>query len=236
VTVRGRALAVLAAGACVTAGPGAAAAVEAGRWTDADGRVHYGDKAPPGATAKEVAVPASPRTPPASQVRVGESVIRPYDIAGTTFAELNTAGMRSGPVSKNTGARVWGMCTWQVTWTFSRGGVGQCTLGKFSVMVGATIDLPRWINRDAASESVRGSWDRFAAGLRVHEDGHKDIGVRAANDLANQLRALPPARTCDELDRNITALGDRILAEHRALDQAYDRATGNGATQGAVLK
>jgi predicted secreted Zn-dependent protease len=234
VTVRGRALAVLAAVACAAAGSGAAAEVH--RWTDADGRVHYGDKPPPGAAAKEVAVPASARTPPVSEVRVEESVIRPYDIAGTTFAELNAAGMRSGPVSKNSGARVWGMCTWQVTWTFSRGGMGQCALGKFSVTVGATIDLPRWINRDAASESVRGSWDRFAAALRVHEDGHKDIGVRAANDLANRLRALAPARTCDELDRNIAALGDRILAEHRALDRAYDRSTGNGATQGAVLK
>jgi predicted secreted Zn-dependent protease len=227
VTVRGRALAVLAAAAC---------AAEVHRWTDAAGRVHYGDQPPPGARTKEVAVPASARTPPASEVRVEESVIRPYDIAGTTFAELNAAGMRSGPVSKNTGARVWGRCTWQVTWTFSRGGMGQCALGKFSVTVGATIDLPRWINRDAASESVRGSWDRFAAALRVHEDGHKDIGVRAANDLANRLRALPPARTCDELDRDIAALGDRILAEHRALDQAYDRSTGNGATQGAVMK
>jgi predicted secreted Zn-dependent protease len=234
VTVFGRALAGLAAAACVAAGPGTAADIH--RWIDADGRVHYGDQPPAGAPTRAVAVPAPARTSPASEVRVEESVIRPYDIAGTTFAELNAAGMRSGPVSKNTGARVWGMCTWQVTWTFSRGGVGQCALGKFSVTVGATIDLPRWINRDAASDSVRGSWDRFAAALRVHEDGHKDIGVRAANDLANRLRALPPARTCDELDRNIAALGDRVLAEHRALDQAYDRSTGNGASQGATLK
>jgi len=104
------------------------------------------------------------------------------------------------------------------------------------ITVGATIDLPKWINRDGAQEGVRARWDRFAAALRVHEDGHKDIGVKAAHDLAGRLRALPPAKTCAELDRNISELSDRVLSEYRLQDQAYDRSTGNGATQGALLK
>ncbi len=224
--------AVLACAGALTATSG-----EVLRWKDADGRVHYGDKPPPGAAAKPVAVPAPARAKPGSDVRVEESVIRPYDISGTTLAELNAEARRSGPVSKASGARVWGMCTWRVTWTYSRtGGEGKCAVDKFTITVGAIIDLPRWTNRDAAPGNVQGSWDRFAAALRLHEDGHKDIGVRAGNDLAGRLRALPPEKSCAELDRKVTALGDRVLSEYRLLDEAYDRSTDHGATQGATLK
>jgi predicted secreted Zn-dependent protease len=227
----GWASALFAAVAC------AATSGEVHRWIDADGRVHYGDKPPPGAAAKQVAVPAPARQKPGPDVKVEEPVIRPYDISGTTLAELNAAAQRSGPVSKATGARVWGMCTWRVTWNFSRGGgEGNCRIEKFTITVGATIDLPRWTNRDAAPGSVRSSWDRFAAALRLHEDGHKDIGVRAANDLSGRLSALPAEKTCAELDRKVVALGDTVLSEYRRLDQAYDRSTDNGATQGATLK
>jgi len=207
------------------------------RWIDADGRVHYGDKPPPGAATRQVAVPAQAPAKPSPDVKVEESVIRPYDISGSTLAELNAAAQRSGPVSKATGTRVWGVCAWRVTWNFSHAGrEGKCAVDKFTITVGATIDLPRWTNRDAAPGSMKSGWDRFAAALRRHEDGHKDIGVRAANDLANRLRALPAEKTCAELDRKVVVLGDRVLSEYRLLDQAYDRSTGNGATQGATLK
>jgi predicted secreted Zn-dependent protease len=231
----GWASAVSVAVAC--AGAVTAISGEVHRWKDADGRVHYGDKPPPGVAAKQVAVPAPAPARPSPDVKVEESVIRPYDISGSTLAELNAAAQRSGPVSKATGKRVWGMCTWRVTWNFSRtGGGGKCAVEKFTITVGATLDLPRWTNRDAAPESVKSGWDRFAAALRLHEDGHGDIGVRAANDLASRLRALPPEKSCAELDQKVVALGERVLSGYRLLDQAYDRSTDHGATQGATLK
>lgn len=225
--------------AAVIAATAPAGAAEIHRWVDADGRVYYGDKPPPGVAAREVAAPspAQARSGPAPEVRVEESVIRSYDIAGKNLYELNQAAQIAGPISKTTGNRVWGMCTWTVDWTYSRvARVTSCSVEKFVITVGATIDLPKWINRDSAQEGVRARWDRFAAALRVHEDGHKDNGVKAAHDLAGRLRALPPAKTCAELDRSISELSDRVLSEYRQQDLAYDQSTGNGATQGAVLK
>lgn len=214
-----------------------AAAGEVHRWKDADGRVHYGDKPPPGAAAKAIAVPSAAPAKPNPEVEVEESVIRHYDISGATLAELNMAARRAGPVSQATGARVWGMCTWQITWQYSTaGGQGKCAVDKFSIKLSSVLDLPRWTNRDAASGALQAEWERFSAALRRHEDGHKDNGVRAANDLAGRLRALPPEKTCADLGTKIRALGERLTAEYRLLDQSYDRATGHGATQGAQLK
>jgi predicted secreted Zn-dependent protease len=238
VTAAGR-LAVIAAAVGVGMAALTVGAAEVHRWVDADGRVYYGDKPPPGATAREVAVPAPApaRNGLAPEVRIEEPVVRSYDIAGANLYELNASAQQAGPISKSSGKRVWGMCTWTINWTYTRiARAASCGVEKFVITVGATIDLPRWINRDSAQEGVRTRWDRFAAALRVHEDGHRDIGVRAANELATRLRGLPVARTCAELDRNVAALGERVLSEYRQQDQAYDRSTDNGATQGAVLK
>jgi len=215
-----------------------AAAGEVHRWKDADGRVHYGDKPPAGVAAKPVAVPASgPAAKPNPEVTVAESVIRHYDIAGNSVAELNMGVQRAGPVSAATGARVWGVCTWKVTWSYATGGApGKCVLTRLSVKLDAVIDLPRWTNRGAGPPALQAEWDRFIVALRQHEDGHKDNGVRAANDLANRLRALPPEKDCAVLDAKVRALGERVIDQHRLADQAYDRSTGHGATQGATLK
>ena len=214
-----------------------AAAGEVHRWKDADGRVHYGDKPPPGAAAKAIAVPSGAPAKPNPEVKVEESVIRHYDISGATLAELNMAARRAGPVSQATGARVWGMCTWQITWQYSTtGGPGKCAIDQFSIKLSSILDLPRWTNRDVASGALNAEWERFSAALRQHEDGHKDNGVRAANDLAGRLRSLPPEKACTDLDTKIRALGERLMAEYRLLDQSYDRATGHGTTQGAQLK
>ncbi len=231
-----RASVALAAGACIAAHAG-----EIHRWKDADGRIHYGDKPPPNVTTKPVAAPRgggqSTATAASSGVRVEESVIRHYDIAGSTIQELNAATRRLGPVSEATGMRVWGQCTWRIQWDYTRGGAeGKCALEKLSLVLSAIIDMPRWTDRDSAPEPLKASWDRFYAALRVHEDGHKENGMRAANDLAKRLRALPPQKTCAELDQTIGELGKRIIAEYKMLDQSYDRATGHGVTQGAVLK
>ena len=215
-----------------------AAAGEVHRWKDADGRVHYGDKPPAGVAAKPVAVPAAgPATRPNPEVTVAESVIRHYDIAGSTVRELNLGVRSAGPVSPTSGQRVWGMCTWKITWSYAAaGGAGKCGLQKLSMKVEAVIDLPRWTNRGSGPPALQAEWDRFIVALRQHEDGHKDNGVRAANDLAGRLRALPPEKDCAALDAKIRAVGERVIAEHRLADQAYDRSTGHGATQGAVLK
>jgi predicted secreted Zn-dependent protease len=218
-----------------------ASAGEIHRWKDADGRIHYGDKPPSNVAAKPVAVPRgggqSTAAAASPVVRVEESVIRHYDITGSTIQDLNAATRRLGPVSEATGMRVWGQCTWRITWDYTRGGSeGKCALEKLSLVLNTTIDMPRWTNRDAAPENVRASWDRFIVALRAHEDGHKDNGVRAANDLAKRLRALPPHKACADLDQAIGELGKRIMAEYRLLDQAYDRSTSHGVTQGAELK
>ena len=59
--------------------------------------------------------------------------------------------------------------------------------------------------------------------MRQHEDGHRNNGIKAANDLARRLRALPEHADCAALNGEIRKLGDRIVSEYDLLDKAFDR-------------
>jgi len=70
-------------------------------------------------------------------------------------------------------------------------------------------------NKGAGPEALRSN----SRALRAHEDGHTENGVRAGNDLANRLRALPPERDCEALSQRISDLNKRIIPEYEYLDQ-----------------
>jgi predicted secreted Zn-dependent protease len=226
---------ISALAACAATVPGMAADIQ--KWTDADGRVHYGDRAPPGIAAKEVRMATAAGAPPAPEVQVEETVIRTYEVSGASVRELNNAMRRTAPVSQADGERVWGHCEWRLNWDFTYSSEGgKCRMDKFSVKISAIIDFPKWTDRNSASESLQRNWDEFSRTLRVHEDGHKENGVRAANDLANRMRALPLEKDCGALKQKIKMLGERITLEYRYIDEAFDRATEHGASQGARLR
>jgi predicted secreted Zn-dependent protease len=71
--------------------------------------------------------------------------------------------------------------------------------------------------------------------VELHEHGHRDIAEAAANDLARTLEALPGHPSCDALAAAARNAASTLLARHAQTQIAYDRETGHGATQGAVL-
>ena len=75
----------------------------------------------------------------------------------------------------------------------------------------------------------------FMKNLFAHEEGHRDLAVKAARELTSAVADLPPVSTCAQLDREVNALGQeqmkRLLKEQRD----YDTATNHGATQGALF-
>jgi len=226
---------ISALAACAAMVPGMAADVQ--KWTDANGRVHYGDSPPPGSAAKEVRTASVAGTPPGRDVQVEETVIHAYEVSGASVRELSDAMQRTAPVSQATGQRVWGQCSWMLKWNFAHASEGgRCRIDKFSLTVSAIIVIPKWTDRNAAPESLQSRWDGFSRALRAHEDGHKENGVRAANDFANRLRALPPEKDCAALVQKINTLGERVTSEYRFIDQAFDRATDHGVNQGATLR
>lgn len=104
-----------------------------------------------------------------------------------------------------------------------------------TISLSLVVHLPDWQERDRAPAALRRSWDRFLAALTAHEEGHVAIAIQHATALRNELAALTPEPSCQELTAKFQ---DRANRAQERMDQAqseYDERTQHGIKQGCVL-
>lgn len=170
--------------------------------------------------------------PAYSAVSINDNVDR-YDINGRTAAELRREMSAKGPAGSG-GRRFDGYTKWYVSWSYRYRNVGAgCVIASVSTSVRVTITLPQWRNESAGDSATRAQWARYIAALELHERGHRQNGVDAANEVDQAIAAMPPAGSCDALGSAANALGMSILQRYNQRDIDYDNETRHGATQGA---
>ncbi|HTD69898.1 MAG TPA: DUF922 domain-containing protein, partial [Gemmatimonadales bacterium] len=81
---------------------------------------------------------------------------------------------------------------------------------------------------------LRKTWQAYLKAVRLHEAGHRAIAERNAREV---MAALTPLRgtNCDKLSDEATRTAERIVADGRARNRAYDVQTQHGQTQGVEL-
>jgi predicted secreted Zn-dependent protease len=199
------------------------------RWKDADGKVHYGDKPPELEKAKPVATPGviggGGDVATAAEVRVTETTVDWFTIRGATSEQMRASMTETAPYSEKRQSRVWGQCYWWFSWDFKYlpGSRGGCRVAEFTITLNARMKLPKWVDAGRADGELRDRWDTFERRLRQHEDGHKNNGVKAANDLARRIKAIGEFPDCALLNAEIKKVGDRVWSEYALLDDAFDR-------------
>ena len=125
---------------------------------------------------------------------------------------------------------------WKMKWDYGHSrGSGGCAVDAFTVTVNVMYYLPKWMRPEDAPPSLKEKWDTYVQKLMVHEKGHRDRAVEAAEELTRAVSGLSLVRTCEELDRSVYALSrtraDKLLEEQKT----YDAATNHGVAQGAVF-
>lgn len=151
-----------------------------------------------------------------------------YRVAGSTADELRVQMDRSRPGNFDAHTE------WYVSWSYPYSvAEGSCSTGLVTIRVNITFTLPQWNTPANASEDLVDRWNAYLAVLQVHEDGHKGIGIEAANEILQAMNALPAYRFCEELKQAADATGERVLSEYRQREAIYDQTTNHGVTQGA---
>ncbi len=205
------------------------------KWTDAQGKVHYGDQPPMDVKAQEMKITRIPPEAPSPDVEVAPVAIDHYPVRGLSVDAIGAAMQRAAPKGED-GDPVWAQASWSLDYRFGFDDSKGCRIDTLSVLVSTRLRMPEWLDREKAADELQGKWAAFYRALLAHEEGHRDNGIRAANDLARKIRKLGSARDCATLDRDVRELGGRITREYELVDQDYDRSTGHGATQGATLR
>lgn len=92
------------------------------------------------------------------------------------------------------------------------------TAAKLDVKQAMT--LPRWAERDKASQAGQRSWDRFLSALRQHEDGHVVIDKQMFTNAHRRFVSIPTAQ--------VEQTSERLRADVQARQDAFDAQTDHG--------
>lgn len=222
-------------GAVLLCAAALAAPAQVFRWVDAQGKVHYGDRPPADVKAEETKIQQIPREAPGSDVEVQPVEMEYFTVSGLTAPDIRHAMRQNAPKDAE-GKPRWGRAFWRLRWKYTRETTSGCRIGTLAIIVTSRMQMPQWPDRAKAPADVQGKWDTFYRALLAHENGHRDNGIRAANDLARRFRGLGAQRDCATLDAEIENAGRRVISEYHLVDKAYDRSTDHGVSQGAVFR
>ncbi len=184
----------------------------------------------------------APTPAPASASGVESSAARPsvvaseqyYDIDGSSAGALRNQISRLGPKDES-GKSQDALTVWSIEWTYGTAQRGDsCALRDVKVTLNVAVTLPRWKPPATATADVLRKWQAYLRAVRLHEAGHRTIAERNAREVMAALTPLV-GTNCDKLSDEATRTAERIVADGRARNRAYDIQTKHGQTQGVEL-
>ena len=143
-----------------------------------------------------------------------------YNVRGTTARQIDDEIRRRGPNSGHALAVARIRMIPDVA--YERSADGTCSYRKARVGVNAAVTLPRFIDRNRAAPGLRQAIDNLDEYARFHEAVHVAIAEEYARRIGAQLSALPPAASCEALDRGAAALSKALLNEHDKAQKKFD--------------
>ncbi len=157
------------------------------------------------------------------------SIARTYSyftIRGSTLQQIEDELSKKGPEVDSTGTHHPGATTMEFRSkiTFEEG--RTCRIRNADVVVKAHIKLPRWRDNSDASPETTLIWETLASDIKRHEESHVIIAKNYGRKIEQALEALPPQQNCDLMREKAKAATAKILAQHDAAQQKFDRIEG----------
>lgn len=147
-----------------------------------------------------------------------------FDIRGLTGADLERELSKHGPVVSETGVRHPGATKIKLGGSVDyRSSGGKCRVLDAKVTLETHLTLPRWKDRKRADRETVLVWDTLSSDIKRHEERHAEIARQYARKLEKTLEALYPERNCKLMEAKVDATSKRIIEEHTADQQRFDR-------------
>lgn len=147
-----------------------------------------------------------------------------FNISGLTGADLERELSKHGPMLAETGIRHPGATKIKLGGSVDyRSSDGRCRVLDAKVTLETHLTLPRWTDRHRANRETVLVWDTLSSDIKRHEERHAEIARQYARKLEKTLEALYPERNCQRMEAKVDATSKRIIEEHAADQQRFDR-------------
>lgn len=153
-----------------------------------------------------------------------EATFRNYEVEGDTYAELIASMRQNGPFVERTGRRHWGITqtSFRQEWSYQRAR-GRCELLGATTELDISITLPRWADRERASDGTVRRWERLKADIVAHEKRHAEIAREYLGKLRAETDRPVSAPSCAALEAGLRARSQVITERHRKAQLDFDR-------------
>ena len=157
-----------------------------------------------------------------------------YDLRGATADDLHAQIRRWGAANGDLDMAALTRAEFKSNLKYRQEAPGNCPMNEARIDVEIVTSLPRWHPPAEASDDLRRRWQDFDRAIRLHEHGHHEFAEQEAKELSAALQALKVER-CEDMNAAAQKANDRIAKKYQDLNDDYDKKTGHGKTQGAVL-
>lgn len=206
------------------------------KWTDANGRVHFSDKAPVDVKVKQI-TPAI-NTYQNKEIRV--DVYKPstvytnfsyYDVYLGGGKSLLSALNEATPIIQG-GIKYHGFTKWNIKWRYKWSTVlGVCRIDSVNTDLEILYTMPRIGRQNTPIENYTKAFNAFYNSLMIHEKGHANIGLLAAKEIEKELLKSAPSSDCKIVEAAANRTASGIISAYRLKDNEYDRVTNHGKSQ-----
>ncbi len=159
-----------------------------------------------------------------------------YKINGSTSSDLRKELSAHGPVIN--GEHFDAQVNWYINWYYYWNNQPQhrsCKITRVEIKVKIDHSMPHWDNEEAASSNLQLKWNNYLKNLTIHEQGHADNGLKAAQEIEQALLDTPAMLNCVSLKKLLDDRAYAIIKKHNDWDSNYDEKTHHGRTQGATF-
>jgi predicted secreted Zn-dependent protease len=164
--------------------------------------------------------------------RYTESV-EEFHLYGSTRDELHQELASKGPKCLTDKPR-WGCTSWNIEWKFKwQESNGNCWVSSVQTSIKIVYQMPYWHASTEAESALAREWQRFYPLLKLHEDGHGEIAIRAGEAIENRISQVGGMSSCSALEAKVNQVGFETLAKFNAMNAEYDVETRHGIEQGA---
>jgi len=158
-----------------------------------------------------------------------------YTVTGDTVKALWANVLARTPVAQN-GKKHVAYTRWQVNWRFWWQHNGEnCDISKVNTQLDVTYTLPKLESETTTPHDVTERWNRYYAALFEHEQGHKNLGLQAAQEIEQQISNMGARADCTQLEHDANRIARDVIEHYIDIEKEYDRTTNHGLNTGVVF-
>lgn len=158
-----------------------------------------------------------------------------YSVSGANIAEIRRSLNYRSPIIDK-GQKYDARTLWYIKarWKYRVNRQnGMCVMTGIQTFLDVKYTMPKLVNIRITTKNVLQRWRFYVRALFRHEQGHKEYGVRAANEIEIRIMTLPASRNCQVLSSNANRVIRSVMKKYKYLEREYDRVTNHGMNKGA---